>query len=410
MSSISKRKKEFTKTKMKGMGNHQEFLKRISKTLYYGQLPTLPCLSLPVTEISCEVWSMAQRGRSIQRLHTDQAATIARSACVSPCALVLAILYLERLKRCNPDYLTTTPPVDLFLVSLMISNKFLQDDGEDDEVIGSEWAASGGLELPQLNKLEADFLNAIEWNIFVSEKTFEAGLSWLERQVAIKQAQMRGFFTYSDLIISYDPTLLKELLKSVSSACFALTFGYVTSFITLVTSTLVMSSVWVPALEYIMMRGCHSTVIHTHAMSTSKDLQQEQANTSLYNSADLTLEFSVNLENIKCCENWQRYQDHSENSHRAKKSWYNGVIENDLKLFQTWWSKTSVLNWLYQSSLINPMQRWLDKVKEYVDFTSGQLKNQISNGQCHRDRRAHCLQQKVNISKLTVFAVSMSDQ
>lgn len=43
----------------------------------------------------------------------------------------------------------------------MVSNKFLQDDGEDDEVIGSEWAASGGLELHQLNKLEVDFLNAI---------------------------------------------------------------------------------------------------------------------------------------------------------------------------------------------------------------------------------------------------------
>ena len=31
------------------MGDHKEFLKRITKTLYYGQLPTLPCLSLPVT-------------------------------------------------------------------------------------------------------------------------------------------------------------------------------------------------------------------------------------------------------------------------------------------------------------------------------------------------------------------------
>lgn len=43
----------------------------------------------------------------------------------------------------------------------MVSNKFLQDDGEDDEVICSEWAASGGLHLDQLKKLEVDFLNAI---------------------------------------------------------------------------------------------------------------------------------------------------------------------------------------------------------------------------------------------------------
>lgn len=31
------------------MGDHKEFLKRITKTLYYGELPTLPSLSLPVT-------------------------------------------------------------------------------------------------------------------------------------------------------------------------------------------------------------------------------------------------------------------------------------------------------------------------------------------------------------------------
>lgn len=43
----------------------------------------------------------------------------------------------------------------------MVGNKFLQDDGEDDDVICSEWAASGGLELNQLKKLEVEFLNAI---------------------------------------------------------------------------------------------------------------------------------------------------------------------------------------------------------------------------------------------------------
>lgn len=70
-------------------------------------------------EISCNLWSVSQRGRSLRRLHVDAAADISRSACVSPCALVLAILYLERLKRCNPDYLSAAAPVDLFLVSLV---------------------------------------------------------------------------------------------------------------------------------------------------------------------------------------------------------------------------------------------------------------------------------------------------
>lgn len=50
----------------------------------------------------------------------------------------------------------------------MVSNKFLQDDGEDDEVICSEWAASGGLELNHLKKLEVEFLNAIVSFIYFS--------------------------------------------------------------------------------------------------------------------------------------------------------------------------------------------------------------------------------------------------
>lgn len=72
-----------------------------------------------VAEISCAVWSVSQRGRSVRRLRADEAARIARGACVSPCALVLALLYLERLQCCNPDYLAAAPPAELFLVSLV---------------------------------------------------------------------------------------------------------------------------------------------------------------------------------------------------------------------------------------------------------------------------------------------------
>lgn len=43
----------------------------------------------------------------------------------------------------------------------MLGNKFMQDDGEDDQVICSEWATSGGIDLNLLKKLEVDFLDAI---------------------------------------------------------------------------------------------------------------------------------------------------------------------------------------------------------------------------------------------------------
>lgn len=43
----------------------------------------------------------------------------------------------------------------------MVGNKFLQDDGEDEEVMCSEWAESGGLDLSHLKKLELEFLRVM---------------------------------------------------------------------------------------------------------------------------------------------------------------------------------------------------------------------------------------------------------
>lgn len=46
----------------------------------------------------------------------------------------------------------------------MVSNKFLQDDGEDDAVISDEWAVSADISSELLIKLERDFLKAIVSN------------------------------------------------------------------------------------------------------------------------------------------------------------------------------------------------------------------------------------------------------
>lgn len=43
----------------------------------------------------------------------------------------------------------------------MVASKFLNDEGEDDEVFNTEWALSGDLTILQINQLEKDFLKAI---------------------------------------------------------------------------------------------------------------------------------------------------------------------------------------------------------------------------------------------------------
>lgn len=43
----------------------------------------------------------------------------------------------------------------------MVASKFLNDEGEDDEVFNTEWAQSADLTILQINRLEKDFLKAI---------------------------------------------------------------------------------------------------------------------------------------------------------------------------------------------------------------------------------------------------------
>lgn len=43
----------------------------------------------------------------------------------------------------------------------MVASKFLNDEGEEDEVFNTEWAQSGDLSVSHMNQLEKDFLNAI---------------------------------------------------------------------------------------------------------------------------------------------------------------------------------------------------------------------------------------------------------
>lgn len=43
-----------------------------------------------------------------------------RDACISPCAMLLGLIYIERLKNKNPIYLENISSAELFLVSMVI--------------------------------------------------------------------------------------------------------------------------------------------------------------------------------------------------------------------------------------------------------------------------------------------------
>lgn len=239
MSKISKKSKE---KQFKSIGNHQQFLKRITKSLYYGKLPSTECLSLPVTELASELFSEAQTGRSLDRLHCNDAAKISRNACVSPCSFVLAVLYLEQLKSCNPEYLYRIAPSELFLISLMVSSKFLHDDGEEDEVFIEEWAQSARISAKELAHLEMDFLAAIDWKVFVHEHAFWKKLAEIESMIAKRQGTTRGWYTYYELE-KFMTMNVSHLLQSITVTLSVLIATYALGILTILGSVFIVSNI-----------------------------------------------------------------------------------------------------------------------------------------------------------------------
>merc|ERR1712062_64087 len=219
----------------------EDTTERFRKSLYYGRIPSSDRFSLPVTELCVANFNhLGLEGleKKLDRLSIDRAAEITRETCSSPTSLVLALLYLDRLRSSNPKYLSNISSTDLFLVSLMVASKFLHDDGEEDEVFNDEWAKSGAMEKKELNELELNFLSAIDWSIYVSPNEYEQTTQKIELAVALKQVRDRGVWTtYSDLLVlSRTLELIKiweilyEYTIKVTAVCI---FAYAASLMTM---------------------------------------------------------------------------------------------------------------------------------------------------------------------------------
>lgn len=195
---------------------HQKLTERVRKRLYYGldKDVSLDALSCPVTDIAVEIFQKSAPS-PIRKLQKKYAAHVAREACISPCAMMLALVYIERLRHRNPEYLQKISSSDLFLISMMVASKYLYDEGEEEEVFNDEWGAAGKLDVQTVNNLEMKFLNAIEWSLFTEPNDFFDILSQLETSIAERQGMKRGWFTYTDLCVLLEQSAWSHALTAI---------------------------------------------------------------------------------------------------------------------------------------------------------------------------------------------------
>ena len=84
------------------------------------------------------------------------------------------------------DQLTTK---ELYLIAALIANKYLIDEGEDEQVFNSEAAQLTGITTDRINYIERQVLSAFNWDLYVSREEFEEFFSLFKNHLKRKLNQ-----------------------------------------------------------------------------------------------------------------------------------------------------------------------------------------------------------------------------
>lgn len=192
---------------------------RTKKTFYYasGKNPLKDTLSYSLTKEAVESFRRLVPTNS-GKIGPYYASRVSRNACISPCSLLLALIYVERISKSNPSYLHSASSSEIFLISMLVASKFMFDEGTDDEVYNDEWSASSQVDVKHVKSLEKTFLNALNWKAFVSPLEFQQMLQMMETKLALKSGLSRGWFSYTDFQCLLQ---MKQISANFNNVCFS---------------------------------------------------------------------------------------------------------------------------------------------------------------------------------------------
>ncbi|KAG5652828.1 hypothetical protein H0H81_003452 [Sphagnurus paluster] len=109
---------------------------------------------------------------------------------VSQSVIVLSLHYIYRLKDRN----RFTPAQSgsefrIAVAGLMMANKFL----DDNTYTNKTWSEVSGIDLTEINKMEREFLVAVDFNLYVDKPTYESWLNLLKGLVMAKERDSQHF-------------------------------------------------------------------------------------------------------------------------------------------------------------------------------------------------------------------------
>lgn len=170
----------------------------------------------------------------------------------------------------------------------MVSTKFYSDYDETDVYV-RDWAEEGEVTVERLKQLEIQFLNAIHWNLLVSQSEFYDKLRTVERLLAMKEGLSRSWYTYTELEMLM-PTL--DVAKKILNYTTILLFSYVCSVLTIALSCIIVTSIPTPLTSTIQSTttstsGNESALLPN--VMISNDLIPDQTECTYINEEELSI-------------------------------------------------------------------------------------------------------------------------
>ncbi|KAF1750781.1 hypothetical protein GCK72_017332 [Caenorhabditis remanei] len=191
--------------------------KRMKRSLNYGTKQPAT-LNYPLSQLIVDYFD---KKCTFDYLEPNTSSMISKCGFADPCTLVVALVYLDRLRDQNKEYFEATDPVSLYVPALVLASKYMHDTDTYDRVSNTEWAESLKMDPNELNKQEWELVEKLDWNVAVKNDEFEKYLEKMEKWVAGDFMEKNDFATYNELLqlSSMIPILdiVKQLIEFISS-------------------------------------------------------------------------------------------------------------------------------------------------------------------------------------------------
>ncbi|CAF1084912.1 unnamed protein product [Didymodactylos carnosus] len=94
-------------------------------------------------------------------VNVNFAVSVCKSRNLPSCVFVLSLLYMKRLRALRSSKLNDINIKELCVIAMLLADKYLIDEGEDEQLFNSEWAQASGMTTGRINQIERLVLEAM---------------------------------------------------------------------------------------------------------------------------------------------------------------------------------------------------------------------------------------------------------